>query len=45
LKKFDKQKFVMLSSSTAGTNDEFVDGIVQGHAYTLLGVHELEAHG
>jgi calpain-15 len=45
LMKFDKMNFVMLSSSTAGTNDEYVDGIVQGHAYALLSVHQFEAHG
>ena len=26
--KYDKDRFVMLASSTAGTNDELVDGIV-----------------
>ena len=45
LKKYDEANFLMFSSSNSGTNDKFVDGIVQGHAYSLIGVHEFEAHG
>ena len=37
--RWDKYNFVILASSTAGTNDEYKDGIVQGHAYTVLSVH------
>jgi len=31
----------MLASSTDGTNDESINGIVQGHAYTVLSWHKV----
>lgn len=34
-----------MASSNAGTNDEFVEGIVQGHAYTIISAVTLDAHG
>jgi hypothetical protein len=36
MKKYDDLGFVMLASTPAGTNDKSVNGIVQGHAYTIL---------
>ena len=45
LKIFDKRNFVILSSSPPGGNDKTVNGIVQGHAYSLLSVHEINAYG
>lgn len=42
---YDKRDFVMLASTNSGTNDEFVDGIVQGHAYTILAAVKIDAHG
>lgn len=35
----------MLASSVQGTNDQDVDGIVKGHAYTILGTINFDAHG
>lgn len=39
---FDKKNYIMTTSSSAnGNGDEVVDGIVPNHAYSLIGVYNL----
>ena len=38
---FDSKGFVMMASSNSGTNAEFSDGVVLGHAYSLIAVHDV----
>ncbi|GMH82239.1 hypothetical protein TrVE_jg11818 [Triparma verrucosa] len=46
LKKYDEQDYIMCCATHSG-NDTVADssgGIVQGHAYTLIGVHQVGSH-
>lgn len=45
LKTYDSKSFVMMASSNTGTNAEFSDGIVLGHAYSLISVLEVTSKG
>lgn len=44
LKSHDNDGMMMMCSSNSGSNDQFSAGIVLGHAYTLLSVHEVDAY-
>ena len=45
LKTFDSKGFVMMASSNSGTNAEFADGVVLGHAYSLIAVFDITSKG
>ena len=45
LLKADRAGCMMMCASNQGTNDQSSQGVILGHAYTLLSVHEVEAHG
>ena len=46
LKEFEAKRYVMCCSTKSGTDskEDSKNGIVQGHAYTLIGAHEVEGH-
>lgn len=45
MKMYDERDFVILASSRSGTNDQYQDGIVLGHAYSVISVFEFQAYG
>ena len=45
MKRYDERNFVILASSRSGTNDQYSDGIVLGHAYSVISVVEFQAYG
>jgi hypothetical protein len=44
-KNYDAKGFILLASSNHGTNDQAVHGVVQGHAYSVISIHELQVKG
>ena len=45
LQRYDRAGCMMMCASNQGTNDQQTDGIILGHAYTIISVHEIQAHG
>ena len=41
--RYDQKQYIMLTSTSGlGLDTEFIEGVVLGHAYTLLSVHKAQ---
>ena len=45
LKQADKRQFTMMAASTGQGEDRNDEGVISGHAYSLISIHEVKSEG